>query len=82
MMMSLIWFLIIGLIAGWLAGMIMKGSGYGVLGDIVIGIVGALIGGHVLGWLGVTTYGLVGSLISALVGAIILIFVIRLVRRA
>ena len=80
--MSLLWFLIIGLIAGWLAGLIVRGSGYGVLGDIVIGIVGALIGGHVLGWLGVATYGLLGSLMTALVGAIILIFVIRLVRRA
>ena len=80
--MSLLWFLIIGLIAGWLAGMIMKGSGYGVLGDIVIGIIGAIIGGHVLGWLGVGAYGLIGSLITALIGAIILIFVIRLVKRA
>ena len=80
--MTLIWFLIIGLIAGWLAGLIMKGSGYGVVGDIVIGIVGALIGGHVLGWLGIAFYGLVGSLTTALIGAIILIFVIRLVKRA
>jgi uncharacterized membrane protein YeaQ/YmgE (transglycosylase-associated protein family) len=77
-MMSLIWFLIIGLIAGWLAGVIMN-SGYGVPGDIAIGILGALIGGHVLGW---ATYGLMGSLITTLVGAIILIFVNRLVRSA
>lgn len=61
--MGLLWFLLIGLIAGWLAGIIMKGSGYGVIGDIVIGIIGALIGGHVLGWLGVATYGLLGSLL-------------------
>ncbi len=79
--MSLLWFLIIGLIAGWLAGVIMKGSGYGVLGDIVVGILGAMIGGHVLGWLGVVTYGLIGSLVSALVGAIILIFLIRFLKR-
>ena len=80
--MWLLWFLLIGLIAGWLAGIIMKGSGYGVVGDIVIGIIGALIGGHVLGWLGIATYGLLGSLLSALVGAIILIFIIRLIKRA
>jgi len=80
--MSLIWFLLIGLIAGWLAGKIMKGSGYGVVGDVVIGIVGAMIGGHVLAWVGIVAYGLVGRLITALVGAIILIFVIRLIRRA
>jgi len=80
--MSLIYFLIVGLIAGWLAGVIMKGSGYGVLGDIVIGIIGAMIGGHVLGWLGVFAYGLIGRIITAVVGAIILIFVVRLIKKA
>ena len=80
--MYILLFLVVGLIAGWLAGVIMKGGGYGVIGDIIIGILGALIGGHVLGWLGVVTYGLIGSLLSALVGAIILIFVIRLLKRA
>jgi len=79
--MSLLGFLFIGLIAGWLAGVIMKGGGYGVVGDIVIGIVGAMIGGHVLGWLGVVTYGLIGSLVTALVGAIIFISLIRLLKR-
>jgi uncharacterized membrane protein YeaQ/YmgE (transglycosylase-associated protein family) len=80
--MSLIWFLLIGLIAGWLAGLIMKGSGYGVLGDMVVGIVGAMIGGHVLGWFGIIAYGLIGDLITAVVGAVILIFIIRLIKRA
>ena len=79
--MSLLWFLLIGLIAGWLAGKIMKGSGYGLIGDLVIGILGALIGGRVLGWLGVGGYGLIGSLLTALVGAIILIFLVRLIKR-
>lgn len=72
--MSLIWFLLIGLIAGWLAGKIMQGSGYGVLGDIVVGIVGAVIGGYLLGWMGIVAFGLLGSIITALFGAIILIF--------
>jgi len=80
--MWLLWFLLIGLIAGWLAGIVMKGSGYGVIGDIVIGIIGALIGGHVLGWLGVPTYGLAGSLLTAFLGAIILIFIVRLIKLA
>ena len=80
--MSLLWFLLIGLIAGWLAGKIMKGSGSGLIGDLVIGILGALIGGRVLGWLGVGGYGLIGSLLTALVGAIILIFLVRLIKRA
>jgi uncharacterized membrane protein YeaQ/YmgE (transglycosylase-associated protein family) len=80
--MSLIWFLLIGLIAGWLAGIIMKGSGYGVLGDMVVGILGAMIGGHVFGWFGIVSYGLIGDLVTAVVGAVILIFVIRLIKRA
>ncbi|HEY6390197.1 MAG TPA: GlsB/YeaQ/YmgE family stress response membrane protein [Bryobacteraceae bacterium] len=79
--MTLLWMLLIGLIAGWLAGIIMKGSGYGVIGDIIIGILGALIGGHVLFWLGVPTHGLLGSLLTALLGAILLIFVVRLIKR-
>jgi uncharacterized membrane protein YeaQ/YmgE (transglycosylase-associated protein family) len=80
--MSLIWFLLIGLIAGWLAGKIMKGGGYGLVGDLVIGVVGAIIGGHLFGMLGIDAYGLIGSLVTALVGAILLIFVIRLIKRA
>ena len=80
--MSLLYFLIVGLIAGWLAGKIMKGSGYGLLGDLVIGILGAMIGGHVLGWVGIVAYGLIGSIVSALVGAIILIFIVRLIKKA
>lgn len=80
--MDLLYLLIVGLIAGWLAGKIMNGSGYGVVGDIIIGIVGALIGGHVLGWIGVATYGLIGSIVTAVIGAIILIFIVRLIKRA
>ncbi|HEV2687079.1 MAG TPA: GlsB/YeaQ/YmgE family stress response membrane protein [Bryobacteraceae bacterium] len=79
--MSLLYFLFVGLIAGWLAGKIMRGSGYGIIGDMVIGIIGALIGGHVLGWLGFVTYSLIGNIVSALVGAIILIFLVRLIKR-
>jgi uncharacterized membrane protein YeaQ/YmgE (transglycosylase-associated protein family) len=79
--MGLIYMLIVGLIAGWLAGKIMKGSGYGVVGDIVVGIVGALIGGNVLAWFGILTFGLIGSIFSAVVGAVLLIFIIRLIKR-
>jgi uncharacterized membrane protein YeaQ/YmgE (transglycosylase-associated protein family) len=80
--MSLLWFLIIGLIAGFLAGKIMNGSGYGLIGDLVIGVVGALIGGWVFGLLGIATYGLIGSLVTALIGALLLIFIIRMIKRA
>lgn len=76
----LLW-IVIGAIAGWLAGQIMKGSGYGIVGDIIIGMVGAVIGGWLLGSI-IAIGGLLGSIVLATLGAIILIFVLRLVRRA
>ncbi len=81
--MEFIWFIIVGLVAGWLAGVIMKGGGFGVIGDIVVGIVGALIGGWLFSTMGVSTGGgLLGAIIVALIGAIILIFLLRLIKRA
>jgi len=80
--LSLLWFLIIGLIAGFLAGKIMNGSGYGLIGDLVIGIIGAIVGGWVFGFLGIATYGLIGSLVTALIGALLLIFIVRMIKRA
>ena len=79
---GLIWFLLIGLIAGFLAGKIMKGGGFGVVGDIVVGIVGALLGGWLFGVLGIgTSAGLLGSIITATIGAILLLFIIRLIKK-
>jgi uncharacterized membrane protein YeaQ/YmgE (transglycosylase-associated protein family) len=78
----MLYFLIVGLIAGWLAGKIMKGSGYGILGDLVIGVVGAFIGGEVFGMLGIAAYSLIGSIITATVGAILLVMLIRLIKKA
>ncbi|MFY9825880.1 MAG: GlsB/YeaQ/YmgE family stress response membrane protein [Thermoanaerobaculia bacterium] len=81
--MSFIWFILIGLIAGWLAGQVMKGGGYGVLGDIIVGILGALLGGWLFGALGIWPGGgLLGSLIVAFIGACILLFLVRLIKRA
>jgi uncharacterized membrane protein YeaQ/YmgE (transglycosylase-associated protein family) len=77
-----VWFIIIGIVAGWLAGKIMRGAGFGLLGDLVIGIIGALLGGFIFGQLGISSGGLVGSLITATIGAIILLFLIRLIKRA
>ena len=79
---GLIMFLVIGAIAGWLAGLIMKGGGYGLIGDIVVGVIGAVIGGWLFGVLGIAAGGLIGSLIAAVVGAIILIAILRLIKRA
>ena len=81
--MSFIWFILIGLVAGWLAGQVMKGGGYGVIGDIIIGIIGALLGGWLFGVLGIWPGGgLIGSLIVAFIGACILIWLTRLIKRA
>jgi len=79
---SLIWFLLIGLIAGWLAGKVMRG-GFGVVGDMIVGVIGAFIGGWLFGRLGVSGGGgLLGAIFTAFIGAVILIFLLRLIRRA
>jgi len=79
-MMHLIWFILIGVAAGWLAGQIMKGRGFGLFGDLIIGVIGALIGGFLFRLLGVPVAGLLGSLITATVGAVILIAAVRMIK--
>ena len=78
---SLLMVLIIGALAGWLAGKIMKGKGFGIPVNIVVGIIGAIIGGFLFGLLGVTTGGFIGSLVTATIGAIVLLFAISLVKK-
>ena len=78
----LVYILIVGLIAGWLAGIIMKGRGFGLVGNLIVGVVGALLGGFLLGALGIFTSGLVGNLISATIGAVVLLFLIGLIKKA
>jgi uncharacterized membrane protein YeaQ/YmgE (transglycosylase-associated protein family) len=78
----LIW-LVIGAVAGWLAGLIVKGYGLGLLGNIVVGIIGSFIGGWLFGRLGILAgEGIVGSIIGATVGAVILLLVLKVIRRA
>jgi uncharacterized membrane protein YeaQ/YmgE (transglycosylase-associated protein family) len=79
---SLIVFLIIGVVAGFLAGKIMKGGGFGLLGDLVVGVIGAFLGGWLFGMLGLFPAGMLGTLITATVGAVVLLWVIRLVKKA
>jgi uncharacterized membrane protein YeaQ/YmgE (transglycosylase-associated protein family) len=79
---TLLIFLAIGAVAGWLAGVIMQGSGFGLLGDIIIGIIGAVIGGFLFGLLGFAAVGLIGQIISATVGAVVLVFVLRLLKKS
>ena len=75
-------FLVIGAVAGWIAGQIMRGGGFGLFGNIVVGVIGALIGGWLFGLLGIVVGGLIGSIIAAVVGAIILLALLRLIKRA
>ncbi|MFM9862299.1 MAG: GlsB/YeaQ/YmgE family stress response membrane protein [Micropepsaceae bacterium] len=78
--MLIIW-LVVGAIAGWLAGMIVKGGGFGLIGDIVVGIIGAFIGGWLFGQMGVSVgAGLVGSIVTATIGAVVLLAVLRMAR--
>ena len=79
---GLIWFLLIGLIAGWLAGKVMRGGGFGLIGDMIVGIIGALLGGWLFGVLGIHAGGLIGAIIVAFVGAVLLLFLLRVIRRA
>lgn len=80
--MDIILFIVIGIVAGWLAGKIMKGSGFGLIGDLIVGVIGAFLGGWLFGVLGFSIgSGLVGSLITAVIGAIVLLFIIRLIKR-
>jgi len=79
---NLIWFLLIGLAAGWLAGKVMRGGGYGLVGDLIVGVIGALLGGWLFGLLGIHAGGLLGALITAFVGAVVLILLLRVIRRA
>jgi uncharacterized membrane protein YeaQ/YmgE (transglycosylase-associated protein family) len=80
---ALLIFLIVGGIAGWLAGLIVRGFGFGILGNIVVGIVGAFLAGWLLPMAGIVIGGgIIGAIINALIGAIILLVIIGLVRRA
>lgn len=81
--MEFLWFILIGLTAGWLAGQLMKGGGFGVVGDIVVGVIGALLGGFLFRTLGMSAGGgLLGSLIVATIGAVVLLFLLRLIKKA
>jgi len=79
---SILVVLIIGALAGWLAGKITKGSGFGVIGNIVVGIVGAVIGTFLFGLLGVTAGGFITSLVTATVGALVLLFIVNQLKRS
>jgi uncharacterized membrane protein YeaQ/YmgE (transglycosylase-associated protein family) len=81
--MTFLWFMLIGLAAGWLAGQVMRGGGFGVIGDITVGVIGVLPGGFLFRSMGFFPgSGLLGSLIVATIGAMVLLFLLRLIKRA
>ncbi len=79
---GIIWFLVVGLVAGWLAGRIMKGAGFGLVGDLVVGVLGAVLGGWLFGLAGIAAFGFIGSVVVALVGALVLLYVMRMVKKS
>ena len=80
--MFMVWIILVGLIAGWATGKIMKGSGYGVLTDILLGIVGAMVGSRVLGLLGIySSGGLIPSILVAIVGAVLVVMLVRALKK-
>ncbi|WP_159875583.1 MULTISPECIES: GlsB/YeaQ/YmgE family stress response membrane protein [Aquitalea] len=79
--MHLFWFLIVGVLAGWLAGVLVKGEGFGLLGDMLIGIIGAYVGGFLFRALGLSAHGMLGSIIMSTIGAVALLLIVRLLKR-
>ncbi len=79
--MDMLWFLLIGIAAGMLAGKVMNGGGFGLVGDLIVGVVGALLGGFLFGLFGLSANGPLGSLVTATVGAIALIALLRVINR-
>ncbi len=77
---ALMLFLLIGIIAGWLASTLMKGRGLGLVGNLIVGVIGAFLGGFLFNMLGISAGGLVGLLITATVGAVVLLLLIRLIK--
>jgi uncharacterized membrane protein YeaQ/YmgE (transglycosylase-associated protein family) len=80
--MDIVWFLLIGLAAGWLASQIMKGGGSSLVSDLITGVIGSILGGFLFGAFGLAATGLVGSLVTATVGAIVLIAGLRAINRS
>ena len=79
---GLVYWVVVGLIAGWLAGVVMKGGGYGIVVDIVLGILGAIVGGWIFSMLGIGAGGgLVGGIVVAFIGAVVLVAITRAVKR-
>ena len=80
--MNILWFAIIGIVAGWLAGQIMKGRGFGLVGNLIVGVIGAIVGGLLANSVGLGASGLLGALVIATLGAVVLLAVVGALKRA
>ena len=78
---GLLIFLAIGAVAGWVAGMLLKGRSYGLVGNIIVGVIGAILGGYMFDWLDISTGGIAGSIVTATVGAIALVLIVGFLRK-
>lgn len=76
-----LWFILIGIVAGWLAGLIMKGGGFGVIGNLIVGILGAILGGFLFRALNIPAYGTLGAIGMATIGAVLLLFLIQFINK-
>jgi uncharacterized membrane protein YeaQ/YmgE (transglycosylase-associated protein family) len=79
--LGILGWIVVGIVAGWLAGLVMKGGGYGIIGDLIVGLIGAVVGGFLFSLLGVGFGGILGSIFVAFVGACILIAIVRFLSR-
>ena len=79
--MGFIWYIIIGIVSGFLAGKIMNGGGFGLLINLLVGIIGGVLGGWVFGLLGIATAGILGSLITSVIGAVLLLWIVSFFRK-
>jgi uncharacterized membrane protein YeaQ/YmgE (transglycosylase-associated protein family) len=74
-------FLLVGAVAGWLSGLITKGSGFGLAGNVIVGIIGAFLGNLLFGLVGIAAYGLLGHIIFAVVGALLFVYLLRFIKK-
>ena len=79
--MNFVWFILIGIAAGWLAGQFMKGGSFGLIGNLIVGVIGALVGGLLFGLVGLDATGLLGELIVATVGAVVALTGLRMIAK-
>ena len=80
--MNFLWYIIIGIVSGFVAGKLMRGGGFGIIVNLIVGIIGGVLGGWLFGLLGITAGGIIGSLITSVVGAMVLLGLVGLLSRA